>query len=64
MNDNYVQIIQSSLLVKKNRFIPFSMDFKLLNQYFHILPPQNNIVIGNNENRPRVHTDESVASSG
>ena len=53
MNDNYVPIIKSSLLNKKNRFILFPNDDKLLNQFFDILPSQNNIVIGNNENRPR-----------
>ena len=53
MNDNLVPKIQSSLLVKRNQFIPFSNDFELCNQYFCILPPQNNIFRENHENRPQ-----------
>ena len=65
INYNLVPKIQSSLLVKKNQLIPFSNDFDLHNQYFCILPPQNNIFRGNHENRPQrtlmsllLHQDE------
>ena len=53
MNDNIVLKIQSSLLVNRNWFIHFSNDFELRNQYFHILPPQNNMHRENHENRPQ-----------
>ena len=65
MNDNLVPKIHSSLLVKINRFVHFSNDYELHDQYFHILPPQNNMFIENIENRPQrtlmsmlLHQDE------
>ena len=45
--------IQISLLIERKWFMNFSNDFELRNQYFCILPSQNNIFIGNNENRPK-----------